>query len=92
MKNRLEEDFQENQFFDKNSSDGDNQYVNDNSIDPLDAYMMNLTTQIEVKRPKEIIMETDDPLDEYLDARKKQFIKTKDCKLLFFNIFIRKPY
>jgi hypothetical protein len=32
---------------------------------------MNLTTQIEVKRPKEIIMETDDPLDEYLDARKK---------------------
>ncbi len=71
MKNRLEEDFQENKFFDKNSSDGDNQYVDDNSIDPLDAYMMSLTTEKEVRRPKEIVMETDDPLDEYLDARKK---------------------
>jgi hypothetical protein len=45
--------------------------------------MMNLTTEKEVRRPKEVVMETDDPLDEYLDARKKYFIKTKDCKFIF---------
>ena len=44
--------------------------------------MIDLQQSKEVKRNIEMIIEKDDPLDGYLDAKKKLILKNKDCKYI----------
>jgi hypothetical protein len=43
--------------------------------------MQNLQTNVAHETKKEIFIDSDDPLDDYLDAMKAKILKNKDCKL-----------
>jgi hypothetical protein len=49
-------------------------------MDELDAYMQNLHENIGVEKKQEIVIDADDPMDDYLEYMKKSIIKNKDCK------------